>query len=68
MLIDKGYYDYDYTYVKPKKKVNIDIWSDEKVANLLRRAIIPGTNKRVFAKSEAEVAEELQRMAINDKK
>lgn len=58
MLIDKGYYDYD--YIKPKEKPKPltaeqrRIWSSEEVAAVLGRAIDPSTGKPIFAASASE--------------
>lgn len=51
MLFDKGYYDYDYEPVKAVRKLtkeDMEIWSDDKVAAVLGRAVDPTTGKHVF--------------------
>lgn len=65
MTIDKPYYDYDYEYVKDKKKQNNDrtVWSDKKVNALLMPAA------RKYAKGngnggELAKAEAMQRDAM----
>lgn len=78
MLIDKGYYDYDYSEIEKKKRINpseVTILSDEEVAAELSKALIPGTNKLVHKPNptspeqlQAEViAEEHKRHKISPK-
>ena len=78
MLIDKGYYDYDYSEIEKKKRINpseVTILSDEEVAAELSKALIPGTNKLVHEPNptspeqlQAEViAEEHKRHKVSPK-
>ncbi|MCM1250267.1 MAG: hypothetical protein NC209_03860 [Alistipes sp.] len=60
MLIDKGYYDYDYSEAKKKKRISpseVTILSDEEVAAELSRAIIPGTSTLVHMQKSLSPAE-----------
>lgn len=79
MLVDKGYYDYDFSEPKHKKRINpseVTILSDAEVAAELSRAIIPGTNKLVHEQKplspeqlQAEViAEEKQKQEVFSRK
>ena len=77
MLADKGYHDYDYTEPVVRAKLTEKqrkIWSPEKVAALIGRAINPATGKRIadeqaelLASSERETAERIQREIRRDK-
>jgi hypothetical protein len=60
MLIDKGYFDYDFTDEKPLKETSYEFMGKDEVANLLSGAINPQTNERVFKES----AEDLQNLAM----
>ena len=66
MLMDKGYYDYDYEPVKDKpKKLTSEqkkIWSKEKLMSVLGTAIDPTTGRGVFEKPTPLTAEEMQRI------
>jgi hypothetical protein len=66
MLLDKSYYDYDYTAEKPRKPTSYEFMSDEEVASLLGSAVIPGTNELVFKPNES--ADDLQKIAMEDSK
>lgn len=67
MLIDKGYYDYDFTEPKRRRRstANVKLMSDDEVAAVLSTAIIPGTDTPVHSVKpstpsalQAEVMEE----------
>ena len=67
MLMDKGFYDYDYSEPKPRKPkrpTDTTLMSDDEVAAILSTAVIPGTDtlvhKQPLSPSElqAEVMEE----------
>jgi hypothetical protein len=68
LTIDKGYYDYDYEYYKPKKLPDkVEIWSDDMVQKLLMGAMIPGTNKRVFDEPIETSEEDMQQIMIKER-
>jgi hypothetical protein len=67
MLVDKGYYDYDFTEPKRRRRstANVKLMSDDEVAAMLSTAIIPGTDTLVHSVNpittsalQAEVMEE----------
>lgn len=67
MLVDKGYYDYDFTEPKRRRRstANVKLMSDDEVAAVLSTAIIPGTDTLVHSVKpttpsalQAEVMEE----------
>lgn len=71
MLIDKGYYDYDYEKPKEKpKKLTAEqkrMWSDAEVAAVLGRAINPATGKPIFEQqSKPLTPDEMQRIAMQE--
>lgn len=50
MLMDKGFYDYDYSEPKPRKPkrpIDTTLMSDDEVAAILSTAVIPGTDTLV---------------------
>ena len=70
MLMDKGYYDYDYQKVKPKRKPtkeDTEIWSDDKVAAILGTAMLPN-GERVFKKKPLTPAELQAEVMAEEKK
>lgn len=70
MLIDKGYYDYDFEHPKGKKrkmtKEEREVWSDEKLRSILGRAMT-ADGKRVFEEKPLTV-DEMQRIAMEEAK
>ena len=61
MLIDKGYYDYDYSEpkkIRPERPKDNTLMSDEDVAAILATAVILGTNTLVH--NQSITAEQLQ--------
>jgi len=69
MLIDKGYYDYDFEKPKEKKrkptKEETEVWSDEKLKSVLGRALLPDGN-RVFGDKPRMTPDEMQRIAMQE--
>lgn len=59
-LIDKGYYDYDYEYVEPKKEITARAKSDEEMQKRLARY---GFATRMVTE---ETPEELQQLAMSE--
>ncbi len=66
MLMDKGFYDYDYSEPKPRKPkrpTDTTLMSDDEVAAILSTAVIPGTDTLVHKQplSPAELQAEAMR-------
>lgn len=60
MLFDKSFYDYDYEKFRPKLteeeiKKRSEIWSDDKVKNLLAGAIDPNAVKKAHEEELQEI-------------
>jgi len=70
MLIDKGYYDYDYETPKEKpKKLTAEqkrMWSDAELAAVLGRAINPATGKPIFEQPKPLTPDDMQRIAMEE--
>lgn len=69
MLIDKGYYDYDYTEPKKRRAKTTDnaLMSDDEVAAILATAVIPGTDTLVY-KSKPLTPEQLQAEVMEEER
>ncbi len=66
MLMDKSFYDYDYSEPKPhkpKRPTDTTLMSDDEVAAILSTAVIPGTDTLVHKQplSPAELQAEVMR-------
>lgn len=66
MLMDKGFYDYDYSEPKPRKSkrpIDTTLMSDDEVAAILSTAVIPGTDTLVHKQplSPSELQAEVMR-------
>ncbi len=65
MLVDKSYYDYDYT--EPKKKVVIKLRSAEEINNLMNKFGF-GKDKPNIVREEQDSVDDLQKSLINELK
>ena len=66
VIMDKGYYDYDYQYIEPKQEiVTIEntVKSNDDVRNALARF---GWGRSKGADTQSQSAEALQEAVIND--
>lgn len=71
MLVDKGYYDYDFERVKVKAKQMLyedTVKSESEVRSLLARFGIGQKNASQDAEERSESLEELQKMAMEQLK
>lgn len=65
MLMDKGYYDYDYKEPEVKREVVIKKKSDKEVSAMLARF---GFKTKLTSEAKPLTAEEMQRIAMEEQK